>query len=105
MGSTPCSWLVNVTGWSRDSSVGIATGYGLYCRGSNTGKENYSLFSTQSRLGLGPTKPPIQCVPEEISLGVKQPERGTNNSHPSSVKIKNDGAILPFPHTSSWHSA
>jgi hypothetical protein len=43
---------------SRDSSVGIATGYGLDGRGSISaqGKE-MSIFSTGSRSALGPTQP------------------------------------------------
>jgi hypothetical protein len=31
------------------------------------------LFTTASRTALGPTQPSIQWVPEDISLGVKQP--------------------------------
>jgi hypothetical protein len=28
-----------------------------------------------------------------------------DHSPPTSAKVKNGGAILPFPHMSSWHSA
>jgi hypothetical protein len=36
---------------------------------------------------------------------VKQPGRESYQSPPSSAEVKNSGAILPFPHTSSWHRA
>jgi hypothetical protein len=50
---------------SRDSSVGIALGYGLeigvlgfdFRQGLGI-----SLFTTASRMALGPTQPPIQWV-------------------------------------------
>jgi hypothetical protein len=61
-----------VSGWSRDSSVGIALGYGLDDRGSRVrfpaGAGNFSL-RTASRTDLGPTQPPIQWVPGALSLG------------------------------------
>jgi hypothetical protein len=56
---------------SRDSIVGIATGYGLDNRGvgsSNPGRVKNFLFSMSSRPALGPTQHPIQWVP-----GVKWP--------------------------------
>jgi hypothetical protein len=41
-----------------------------------------------SRKSLGPTQPPIQCVPEALSLGVKRPGREADHSPPSSAKVK-----------------
>jgi hypothetical protein len=91
---------------TRDSSVGIVTGCRLDGQGSIPGRERFFLFSTASRLALGPAQSPIQWVLGVISLGVKQ-QLGHEASHspPSSVKVKNGGAIPPLPHMSSWHSA
>jgi hypothetical protein len=63
---------------SRDNSVGIALGYGLEIGvlgfDSRRGLGIF-LFSTVSRTTLGPTQPPIQWVPGDLSLGVKRPGR------------------------------
>jgi hypothetical protein len=86
-----------------DSSVGIATGYGLDGRCSIAGRGRfYSLFII-SRPALGPTQPPIQWAPGAISPGVKQGGREADQSPPSSAVVKSSGATLPLPHTSSWH--
>jgi hypothetical protein len=50
------------------------------------------LFSTASRLALGPTQLPIQWVPWAVPLGVMQPGHEADHSP-------------PFLDTSSWHSA
>jgi hypothetical protein len=47
------------------------------------------LYTTMSRLALGPTHPPIQWVPGTLSLGVKRPGREADHSPPSSAKVKN----------------
>jgi hypothetical protein len=76
---------------SRDSSVGIAVGYGLDDRGSRVrfpaGTGNFS-FHTAFRPALGPTQPPIQWVPGAVSLGVKRPGREADHSPPSSAEVK-----------------
>jgi hypothetical protein len=46
------------------------------------------LFTTASRMVLGPTQPPIQWVPGALSLGVKQPRHKADHL-PSSAKVKN----------------
>jgi hypothetical protein len=78
---------------SRDSSVGIALGYGLDDRGSRVrfpaGAVNFSLPTTASRTDPGPTQPPIQWVTGALSLGVKRPGRESDHSSPSSAEVKN----------------
>jgi hypothetical protein len=88
---------------SQDSTISIVTGYGL---GFNSQQEQeIFLYSTASRLILGPTLPPIQWVLGVLSLGVKQPRHEPHHSPPSSSEIKNVGPIPPLPHMPSWHSA
>jgi hypothetical protein len=67
---------------SRDSAVGIATGYGLDEQGvwSSSGGKNFH-FSISSRPALGPTQPPIQWVPGALSSGVKGPGREADHSN------------------------
>jgi hypothetical protein len=68
---------------SRDSSVGIALGYGLDDR--------------DSRVVLGPTQPPIQWVPGALSQGIKRPGREADHSPPSSARCQRmTGAVPPF---------
>jgi hypothetical protein len=65
-----------------------------------------ALFETHYIISaLSPTQPPIQLVPGPLSPGVKRPGREADHSPPSSAKDKNDGAIPPLLHMSSWHSA
>jgi hypothetical protein len=39
-------------------------------------------------MALGPTQPPIQWVPEALSLRVKRPGRKADHSPPSSAEVK-----------------
>jgi hypothetical protein len=61
-----------IEGGSRDSSVGIATGYGLE---DQEGREfesrqgNNFYFPISSRPALGSTQPPIKWVPGALSRG------------------------------------
>jgi hypothetical protein len=77
---------------SRDSTVGIATGYRLDDRGrgwsSSPSRVKNFLFSTSSRPALGPTQLPIQWVPEALSPGVKRPGREADHSPNTSAKVK-----------------
>jgi hypothetical protein len=74
---------------SRNSPVGIATGYGLNDQGIKVrvpgGKNFY--FSMLSRLALRPTQPPIQWLSRTLSLGVKRPGRGAAHSPPTSAEV------------------
>jgi hypothetical protein len=57
-------------------------------------------------IGFGPTQPPIQWVRVgSFSEGVKPQEHIADHSPPSSAKVKNDEAVPPLPHSSSWYSA
>jgi hypothetical protein len=47
------------------------------------------LFTTVSRMALGPTQPPIQWVSGAPSLAVKRPGREADHSPPSSAEVKN----------------
>jgi hypothetical protein len=53
-----------------------------------------------------PTQPPIQWVPESLSLGVKRPVREADHSPPSNAEVK-ECVELYFhsPNTSSWRDA
>jgi hypothetical protein len=68
----------------RDSSVGIATRYGLDGSGieSRWGQD----FPHTSRPALGPTQLTIQWVPD--LPGVKRPGRGADHPPPSSTEVK-----------------
>jgi hypothetical protein len=55
------------------------------------------LHTTVSRPGLGPTKPPIQCVPGVLSRGVTRPGRDADHSPPSSVQVKNGWSYTSTP--------
>jgi hypothetical protein len=46
------------------------------------------LFTTTSRMALGPTQPPIQWVPGALSLGVKQLGIEADHSPLSSAEVK-----------------
>jgi hypothetical protein len=72
---------------SRDSSVGIALGYGL----------GIFLFTTASRTGLGSTQPPIQWVPRALSLGVKRPGMELNIHLHLVPRSKNEWSCTSTP--------
>jgi hypothetical protein len=76
---------------SRDSSVGIATGYGaglpIGRSYSPCGGKNFH-FSMSSRLTLEPTQPPNQWVPDALSPRVKQPGREADHSPPTRAEVK-----------------
>jgi hypothetical protein len=84
----------------RDSSVGIALGYGLDYRGSRVrfpAGLGIFLFTTTSRTSLGPTQPPIHLVQGALSLGIKRPGREADHSPPSSAEVKNAWSYTSTP--------
>jgi hypothetical protein len=79
---------------------GIALGYGLDDRGFEFRQGlGIFLFTTASRMALGPTQPPIQWVPGALSLEVKRPGREADHSPPSSTEVKNAWSCTFTPHT------
>jgi hypothetical protein len=78
---------------------GIPTGYGLDNRMIGVifpAGLRIFLFDIMSRPALGPAQPPIQWVPETLSLGVKRPGREADHSPPTSADVKR-GAVPPLP--------
>jgi hypothetical protein len=75
----------------RDSSVGIALGYGLEDRGSRVrfpaGTGNFSLHHCVQD-GSGAHSASYPMLPGALSLGVKRPGREADHSPPSSVGVK-----------------
>jgi hypothetical protein len=63
------------------------------------------IFSIASRQAVGPTQPPVQRVPAALFLGIKRQGHEADHSPPFSAEVKNGGAVLPLPHTSSQRSA
>jgi hypothetical protein len=61
------------------------------------------LFTTTSRIALGPTQPPIQWVRGALSLGVKRSEREADHSPQFSAEVKERMELyLYFLNTHSW---
>jgi hypothetical protein len=79
----------------KDSSVGIATDYGLSRFESQT--DNIFLFFMVFKPVLGPTQLPVQWVPGAISQWIKWLGLETEHSPPSSSEVKNGGAISSLP--------
>ena len=80
----------------RDSSVGIATHYGL------DGPENESRWEEHfphfSRPVLWPTQPPVESTP-----GLKWPGRGVDHQLPSTVEVKERKELYNYDHCgASW---
>jgi hypothetical protein len=71
---------------SRDSVVGIATGYRLDDRGVGVRVPVESrIFSLLSRPDLGPNQTPIKWAPGALSLEVKRHLRDADHSPPTSA--------------------
>jgi hypothetical protein len=83
--------------WSKDSSVGMAIGYGLDGPGSISDSVRFLLFSTASKPTLGPTQPPIQWVIEALFPGVKRQRYESGSSSLSTSEVKKSGAVSPLP--------
>jgi hypothetical protein len=73
---------------SRDSSVGIATSYGLESRVSIPGRDKFVL-STASKPAVQPIQTPIEWVSAAPSPVVNRPGREDDHPPPSCAEIKN----------------
>ena len=84
----------------QDSSLGIATRYGMDGPGieNRWGRD----FPQPSRPALGPTQPLTQWVPG-VFPGVKRPGCGVDHPPPSNAEVKERIEIyLYFPSGPSW---
>jgi hypothetical protein len=66
-------------------------------RSSSHGRVKNCLFSTSSRLAVGSIQPPIQCVSEAVSSGVKRPECEADHSSPMVPRSLKYGSMHPHP--------
>jgi hypothetical protein len=69
--------------YNRDSSVGIATGYGLNDRGVRVQVPIGARMLSSPYLPVLYWGPPIQWIP-----GVKRPEREADHSPPTNAEVK-----------------
>jgi hypothetical protein len=77
---------------------GVALGYSLGDRGFESRQRvGIFLFTTATRMTLGPTQPPIRLVPGALSLGVNRPGREADYSPPSSAEVKNVWSYTSIP--------
>jgi hypothetical protein len=90
---------------SQNRSVGIATACGLDGLGLNPNSERLFSSPQRSRPSVGPAQPPIQWIPRALSPGLMPQGLEVDHSPASIAEVKNDGAIPPFSHMSSWHNA
>jgi hypothetical protein len=97
------------THMSQDSSVGIATGYGLDDRGSRfrflAGAGKFSLYH-RVETGSGAHWASYPMCARGYSLGVKRPGREAVHSPSSSAEVKEWVELyLHSPNPSSWRGA
>jgi hypothetical protein len=89
--------------WSRGSSVGIATGYGLDDGGVEV------RVPVGSRIFSSPCRPDrLWGPPNLLSIGywgVKRPGREADTSPPTSAEVKKVWIYTSTPHTPSWRCA
>jgi hypothetical protein len=94
---------------SRDSAVGIATGYRPDNRGvgvPSPGRVKNFLSSTSSRPALGSTQPAIQWVLGALSPGAKRPGREVDQSPSTSAEVKKMFIYIstpPYVFMVWWH--
>jgi hypothetical protein len=82
--------------------------YIIYCNICYSTWKNLGifLFTTASRMTLGPTQLPTQWVSGALSLGIKRPGRDADHSPPSSAEVKEWVELyIHSPNMPSWHGA
>jgi len=85
---------------------GIALGYGLDDRGFESLQGlGIFLFTTASRLELGPNQPPIQLVQGAFTPRLKRPERAAVHFPPSKSEVKNVWSYTSAPQYVLWCGA
>jgi hypothetical protein len=80
---------------SRDSSVGIATGFDSRQRQDFSQHHDVQTYSGAHQISY-----PIDIGKGDISPGVNRPGREADQSLISSTEVKNGGAIPPLPMSS-----
>jgi hypothetical protein len=88
---------------SRDSSVGIATGWAAWVRFPAV-KDVSLLHTVHTGSGANPASE-YNEYRGAIFPEVKRPGREADHSSPSTAEVKNGGLIPPLPHTPSWGCA
>jgi len=66
-----------------------------------TWHERAFLFFKPSRPSLGPTQPPVQCVPETFLRGIQRPKNQANHSPNLLPRLWINGALHPLRHMPS----
>jgi hypothetical protein len=82
---------------SQDSLVVQCWTMGWTIGGLSPGRGWEILFTTMTRLALGPSQPPMQWEPGALSLGVMWPGHEADHLPPSSIKVKNAWSYIPPP--------
>jgi hypothetical protein len=85
---------------SRDSSVGIATGYRLDDPGSIPDSARFIPYLQRPDRLWGPPS-----LLYNGYLWLFPPGHEADHSTPSSAEVKKGGVIPPLPNVSSWHNA
>jgi hypothetical protein len=63
------------------------------------------IYYTGVSIKYHPASYPMGAGALSLGEGAKRPGHEDDRSHPSSVEVKNCGALPPLPHTSSWRDA
>jgi hypothetical protein len=88
-----------------DSSVGIATDYGLEGRDSIPGRDKGFFLLHIVPTGSGANTASYPNVRGALLKGAKRPKCGADQSPRPSAEVKNGEAIYLLPRPSSWRGA